>query len=177
MRIIDSATTTCGSRETAFQWIQTGPTGAAGPQGTPGITSPRGPSSAFAGDNFSAGFTSAAISTDPSAPTGVVSLTLRAGSYALNAAVGLYANVAAGTLVPFTNVRCAFSGSVGMLGTDFRALVGGSATSYATLPLVTAITLANADTVIFACVADTGPSVVTRPRVVTAIQVETLVTP
>ena len=177
MRIIDSATMACGSNETAIQWSQTGPTGAPGSQGSPGNTGLRGPSGGLVGDNYSSGFNSVLISTDPSAPTPVVSLTLPAGSYLLNAAVGLYSNVTVGTLVPFTNVQCAFSDATGTIDTDFRVSVGGSATSYATLPMVAAITLVNADTVVLGCVTGSGPGVLTRPSVVTAIQVETLVTP
>jgi len=177
MRIIDSATTTCGSNETAIQWNQAGPTGAPGSQGSPGNTGPRGPSDGLVGDNYSDGFNSVVVSTDPSVPTRVVSLTLPAGSYLLNAVVGLYSNVPLGTLVPFTNVQCVFSDTTATIGTDFRISVGGSAASYSSLPMVAAISLVNTETVVLGCVAGSGPSVVTRPSVVTAIQVQTLVTP
>jgi hypothetical protein len=177
LRIMDSTTTTCGSNETAIQWNQAGSTGVSGPQGPAGTTGPRGPSNAFVGDNFSAGFASVTLTSNGFGPTRVAALALPAGSYVLNAAVGLYVNVAVGTLVPFSNVRCAFSASMGTIGTQFRASVGGSTSSYATLPLAAAVTLANADTVVLTCVADSGPPVFTQPSVVTAVQVETLATP
>ena len=177
IRIIDSATATCNSNETEIRWNEIGPRGAAGTPGLVGATGPQGPSNAFASDNFSAGFSTTAVSTDASRPTQVVALTLPAGSYVLNGVVGLYASIPGGTLVPFTNVQCVLSNTSGPIGTDFRTLVGGSTTNYASIPLTTAVTLATPDIVTLACVAENGPPVFTRPSAVTAIQVQTLTGP
>jgi hypothetical protein len=177
IRIIDSATTQCTSNETEIHWSETGPQGAPGPQGPMGSAGPRGPSNGFVGDNFSAGFVPVAVSTDANVPTRILALALPAGSYILNAAVGLHADVALGTLVPFANVECAFSVSGGSFGTGFRTLVGGSTSSSASIPLVAVVTLATADTVVLACIAENGPQVFTRPSIITAVQVAALTGP
>lgn len=163
---IVSPGTTCKKNETLITW------NVAGPQGPPG---PTGPSTAFAADNFSDGFSTVAISTDASLPTEITGLSLPPGSYAVAGEVGLHASIPVGTLVPFTNVQCYLRTGAGILGTDFRALVGGAATSYASLPVMATFSLAVADTVTIACVADSGPQVLTRPSTLTAIQVGALI--
>jgi hypothetical protein len=174
LRVIDSTKTTCRSNESPILWNHAGPAGVPGPQGVPGTAGPRGPSGAFVSDNFSAGFVSVVLTGDALAPTRLAAVALPAGSYVFNAAIALYVDVAVGTLVPFSNVRCALSGSTGTIGMQVRATVGGSASSYATLPLVAAVTLANAETVVLGCVAESGPPVSTQPSVLTAVQVEAL---
>src|SRR5207253_11437690 len=42
LRVIDSATTACTSKETALSWNQTGPQGLAGPAGPAGPPGPQG---------------------------------------------------------------------------------------------------------------------------------------
>lgn len=160
LRIVASATE-CRKNENLLNWNAGGPIG------------PRGPSNAFVADNSSIG--NAFISTDLSSPTTIAALQLSPGNYVLNGVVGLYANIPAGTLVPFVNVACRFADGAGTIGAEFRALVGGKSTSFASIPLTAAITLSASDTVAVTCVAEaTSIQVSTQPSVVTAIQVESL---
>jgi len=158
--------TTCKKNETLITW------NVAGSQGAPG---PTGPSTGFAADNFSVGFSAEAISTDASLPTEITGLNLPAGSYVMTGVVGLHASIPIGTLVPFANVQCNLHSSAGIVGADFRALVGGAATSFASLPVMATFSSPVATTVTIACVADSNLQVLTGPSTLTAIQVGTLI--
>jgi hypothetical protein len=152
-----------------------GPAGAQGPAGPAGA---RGPSNGFAADNFSAGFVPVAVSADANAPTSIVTLALPIGSYVIQAAVGLQARIALGTLVPFANVQCSFADSAGPVGANFRAQIGGSTDNSASIPLLAAVSLAAADTVAVACFTDNGGITVdTGESAIAAIQVGTLTGP
>ena len=155
-----------------------GPPGSPGPQGPVGPAGPRGPSNGFVGDNVSAGFAPVALSADASAPTLILALALPAGSYIMQATVGLHADIAFGTLVPFTNVQCSFADGGGPFGTVSRTQVGGSTHSSASVPLLAPVNLGAPDTVTVACSRDSGAiEVDTRPSAVTAIQIGTLTGP
>ncbi len=162
-----AAGTACNKNQTPLTW------NVAGPQG---LVGPPGPSTAFTTDNFSGGFGAEVVSTDPSNPTEIAALNLPAGDYVLNAVIGLYASVPLGTLAPFSPVQCSLHNGAAIVGTDFRALVGGASASFASLPVVATITLSAAGTVTVACVAGAGLQVLTRPSTLTAIQVATLST-
>ena len=152
-----------------------GPAGAQGPAGPAG---PRGPSSGLVADNFSAGFVPVLVSANASAPTPITTLALPNGSYILQATVGIQADIASGTLVPFTNVQCSFVDGAGPFGANFRTQIGGSTDNSASIPLLAAVTLATADIVTVACFNDNaGIAVTTGESVVTAIQVGTLTGP
>ena len=165
-----AAGTACNKNQTALTWNVAGPQGLVGPPGPPG------PSTAFTTDNFSGGFGAEVLSSDPSNPTEIAALDLPAGNYVLNAVIGLYASVPLGTLAPFSPVQCSLRDGTAIVGTEFRALVGGATASFASLPVVATITLPAAGTVTVACVAGAGLQVLTRPSTLTAIQVSTLST-
>lgn len=162
---IVAAGTSCKKNESLVSWSMAGPTGPAGP---------RGPSSAFLADSISEPI--GTVSTVPSSPTRLVALQLSPGSYVLNGVAGLKADIDFGSLVPFANVGCTLTDSMGPIGATFRMLVGGKATSHASVPLAAAVILSSADTVAIDCVAEiaNGITISTQPSVLTAIQVGTL---
>ena len=132
------------------------------------------PSKGFVGDNSSEG----SVVVSATAPTLIMELSLPVGSYIMQATVGLYADIAIGTLVPFTNVQCSFAKGGVPLGTESRTLVGGSTHSSVSVPLLAAVNLETPDTVTVACSKDSGGiEVSTRASAVTAIQVGTLTGP
>jgi len=162
---IVSPGTACKKNETLLTW------NVAGPQGPPGPTLP---TTAFTADNFSGGFSAEAISTDALLPTEVAGFNLPPGNYVVTGVVGLHATIPLGTLVPFANVQCSLHNGAEILGTDFRTLVGGATSSFASLPVTASFSVAVASTVTVACIADSGPQVLTQPTTLTAIQVGTL---
>ena len=165
LQIVPSGTE-CKKNESLLSW------NVGGPSGPPG---PRGPSNAFVADNSAAG--SVGVSTDASSPTPVVALKLPPGNYVLNAVVGLSAQIAPGTLVPFVDVACRYADGTAPFGPNFRTLVGGKSTSFASIPLIAARTLPAADIVTVACAAEGGIAVSTQPSLVIAVQVESLSAP
>jgi hypothetical protein len=152
-----------------------GPAGAQGPAGPAG---PRGPSNGLAADNFSSGLVPVPVSTSGGAPTMVLALALPTGNFLVQAAIGLHADIALGTLNPFANVQCSFADGAGPFGATIRTQVGGSTDNSASIPLLAAVSLAAPDTVTVACFNDNaGIAVVTGESAVTAIQVGTLTGP
>ena len=112
------------------------------------------------------------------APTQILALSLPAGSYIMQATVGLHGDIPIGTLVPFSNVQWSFAKAGGPFDTGSRMLVGGSPDSSAPVPLLAAVNLGAPDTVTVACSKDSGViEVYTRASTVTAIQVGTLTGP
>jgi hypothetical protein len=167
----------CKAGMTQLDPAAVGLVGPPGAQGPGGATGTRGPSDAFVGDNFSTGGAPVALSANAGSPTTILALALPAGSYVVQAVVGLHADIVGGTLVPFSNIQCSFADSSGPFGADSRTLIGGSTQSAASVPLLAALTLGAPNTVSVVCSTDGALEVFTRASTVTAVQVETLAGP
>jgi hypothetical protein len=166
VRVIDNSVTTCKASETALRWNVTGPKGDEGVPGTPGAPgSPgdRGPSDAYVVDrngNFSA------TSLNGATFINLVSMSLPAGSFVVNA-TGLVTGDDT-----FGVAQCAIRSPAGALGHAVQQTVGGAPTSFGTISVTAAFTLAVPDEVSLACRGSS--SIQTQPSTMTAIQVQTL---
>jgi hypothetical protein len=179
VRVIDDSVTGCKTGETALAWSVQGPqgpqgpagpkgaTGATGATGDTGPTGPRGPSDGFFTNNDQS-FGSVPIPTSGSVT--VIALPLPAGTFILNAVVAL------GGGSSFVIVKCVFSTSTNPFFTGVQTQVGGPLTSFAAIPLTTAVSLAAADTVSINCSA-TADGVASQPSSINAVQVATLTGP
>jgi hypothetical protein len=157
VRVIDNGMTACKASETPIDWNATGP------KGDDGLPGDRGPSDAFLVDHRHT-FSSEPL--DLTTRTTVLSMSLPAGSYVVNATAAVVGNTTFGV------VQCGIRSLTGSLAPAVKATVGGSAESLATIPLTAAFTLAVDDEVSLACLGDSW--IHTQPSAMTAIQVQTV---
>jgi hypothetical protein len=158
VRIIDDSETSCRPSESPVSWSVQGPRGLTGAPG------PTGPSNAFLKDQR--GSFSSQLINSPSF-VNIVTLSLPAGSYVVNATAALVGGAT------FVTAQCAINRASGAgLSDDLQATLGGSANSFGVIPLTAAFTLTAADNVSLAC--RSNGNVSTQPSTIAAIQVATL---
>jgi hypothetical protein len=181
VRVIDDSVTGCKTGETALAWSVQGPqgpqgpagpkgdTGATGATGDTGPTGPRGPSDGFFTNNDKK---FVAVNIPTSGGVTVIALPLPAGAFIVNAVVALTGELGSS----FVTVKCGFATSTNPFITQVQTQVGGPPTSFASMTLTTAVSLAAADKVSVTCDAD-ADGVISQPSSITAIQVATLTGP
>jgi hypothetical protein len=150
IRIIDDSLETCRSQETAISWNTTGPSNA--------FVKVSGTIGTVIGQN---------------SYTDIVTVSLPAGSYVLNATVAFRAFITDNTTIH--GVQCVIRGTSVALSTSPEISFPPTNTSFVAMSLSTAFTLALADSVSLACRSDAFTTVEIRtPGTITAIQVATL---
>ena len=149
LRVVNSAAS-CRNDEIPISWNVQGQTG---------------PSNAFSKDQQSS-FASTLLN---GTFTNIVTLSLPAGNYVVNATAALTGGVS------FNTAQCSIRGSSGPLSGSIQTTVGGVANSFGAIPLTTGFTLLSPDNVSLACRAS-GDTISTQPSTITAIQVGALTT-
>jgi hypothetical protein len=151
LRVIDPPTQQCLPSETAISWNQIGPQGPAGPPGPPGP--PGAPGSGGGSNGFVTGIRSGTITSTPSA---ILTLTLPAGSYMLNASV-FVSNSNSGTLG--APILCWFSPATegGLFAITLTPFVSGAIPTAGTVPMTDAVTLGSTGPVKVICQDNAGP--------------------